>query len=73
MGRETSVLAKSDKQGLIDSVPVRESPFIVPHPRGCVCLRKNFSETSAMGRLKGGCGQDWPPHIEIYSYLPAAE
>ncbi len=59
---QTAVQAESDNQGPIDSVPVRETPYIVPHSTGCVCLAKNFSATGATGRLKGGCGQDWPPH-----------
>ena len=45
MRRKTAVQAESEKQRLIDCVPVREPPFaVVPHLRGCVCSGKNFLE-----------------------------
>ena len=63
MCRETAVQTESNKQGLIDSVPVREPSFVVSHPQYGVFTTTNFSKIDAMSRLKGGCGQDWPPHI----------
>jgi hypothetical protein len=62
---KTAVQTKSDKQSLTDSVPMRESPLVVPHLKKSAGGRKNFSEVDGTGRLKGGCGQDWPPHIPV--------
>jgi len=62
MRGKTAAQTKRDKQRLIDSVPVRKAPLVVSHPEHGVRTRENFSEIRAAGRLKGGCGQDWPPH-----------
>ncbi len=63
ISRKTAMEAERDKKRLIDSVPVREPPFIVPHSHAGVCSGKNFLEKYGASRLKGGCGQDWPPHL----------
>src|SRR6185437_10173395 len=34
--------SKHDKQAPIENVPVREWPFVVPRPRGCVCLEEKL-------------------------------
>ena len=62
MSRKTAVQTEGDKQGLIDGVPVRKSPLVAPHPPSGVWTQENFSKSSWTSRLKGGCGQDWPPH-----------
>jgi hypothetical protein len=62
MRRKTAVQTKSDKQRLIDGVPVWESPFIMVHTK-YAWRRRKISEIYAASRLKGGCDQDWPPHI----------
>ena len=41
---EAAVQTKRDKQGLIDSVPVRKSPLVVSHLEGGVWTQENFSE-----------------------------
>jgi hypothetical protein len=46
MPRKTAVQAESDEQWLIDSVPVREASFVMPHPIQRVSLDGNFSEKS---------------------------
>ena len=43
---KTAVQTERDKQGLIDSVSVRESPFVVPHPQDSIWTPENFSENS---------------------------
>ena len=60
---KTAVQTKRDKQRLIDRVPVRKAALVVSHPEDGVRRREHFSEIRAAGRLKGGCGQDCPPHI----------
>ena len=39
---------------------------------GLVGAAEQFLWSSAAGRLKGGCGQDWPPHGSINSYKLSA-
>lgn len=41
--RKTAVQPERDKQRLIDSVPMREPPFVTVHRLRCARLSKNFS------------------------------
>jgi hypothetical protein len=41
---KTAVQTERNKQRLIDSVPVRESPFSSPHPQDGVWAQEQFSE-----------------------------
>jgi hypothetical protein len=58
---KTTVQAESHKQRLSHDVPVGQSPFIMPH-RKLVWSGAITSRPKLGGRLKGGCGQNWPPH-----------
>ena len=60
MRRKTGVQTERDEQGLIDSFPVRESPFVID--RMVSGHKKTSQKNHSTSRLKGGCGQDWPPH-----------
>jgi hypothetical protein len=44
MSGKTAVQPKRDEQGLIDRVPMRESPLVVSHPNDGVWTRENFSQ-----------------------------
>ena len=61
IGGKTAVQTESHKQRLSQDVPMGQSPFIMPHRklvrRGAITSRPKLG-----GRLKGGCGQNWPPH-----------
>jgi hypothetical protein len=52
MSGKTAVQTKRDEQGLIDRVPMRESPLVVSHPNDGVWTRQNFSQILPASRLK---------------------
>jgi len=51
MRRETAMQAESDKERLVDSVPMWETPLVLPHFRSRGREARNFSENES--RLKG--------------------
>jgi len=58
---QTAMQSEGDKQRLIDYVPMRQAPYIVPHT---FSLYIEGGETlTALSRLKAGCGQDCPHSI----------
>jgi len=65
---KTSVQPESHKHWFPDCVPVREAPFVVPHTEEPYLHGAAFLRNWVVSRLKGGCGQDWPPHISDQSY-----
>jgi hypothetical protein len=58
---KTAVQTERNKQRLIDSVPVRKSPFVATHPQDDVWTQENLSENP--------CGE--PPERRLRPKLAA--
>lgn len=70
---KTAVQSKGDKEWLVDSVPMGQAPFIVPHTSSWCLNGPDILNLwggqpwpqppfRRLSRLKAGCGQYCPPH-----------
>ena len=62
MRGKATMQTERDEHRFTNCVPVWEPSFVVAHVRDSVFMWGDFSENCAASRLKGGCGQNWPPH-----------
>ena len=62
--RQTPKQPESHEERMTNYRPVREAAFVVGHKGECSPSPEDLKKV-VPGRLKGGCGQDCPPHIAL--------